>query len=290
MKITKKTAFFLLSFFIVLAYFIYKKWPDRSIKVVFCDVGQGDSILIQQGFFQVLLDSGKDDRVLGCLGYVLPFWDRVIEVGIVSHFDSDHMGYFGEVMGMFSWKEIYSLQSTKKTLQVQRLLEAFERAISYGTVAKQPVLGQTIVLPSGAKIIFLEVESFLKEKNIILSENDRTLGVLLEVGDKKWLFTGDGEDTWESSLLEIGVLPQVDVLKIGHHGSLTSSSVNFLERVAPELAVISVGSNSFGHPHKETLDNLQERGVKILRTDKSGDIIFSTNGEQIWIDEVRKRP
>jgi len=288
MKLSNKTIFCLFLFFAIFLFFLILKWPDKSIKITICDVGQGDSILIQQGFFQLLIDSGRDDRVLGCLGSVLPFWDRVIEVGIVTHFDTDHMGYFGEIMGMFQWQELYFLQPRKTSAEIKSLLEVFSQANELGTYLKEPILGQTIVLPSGAKVTLLEITSINQSKT--LSENNRSVGTLLEYGKTKWLFTGGGEVDWEESLLAKSILPQVDVLKIAHHGAETSSSLKFLDKLQPKIAVISVGKNSYGHPQGSVLDLLIQTGSLIFRTDESGDITFSSDGENIWLDKLSKRP
>ena len=103
-------------------------------------------------------------------------------------------------------------------------------------------------------------------------------------------FTGDGEVDWEESLLAKSILPQVDVLKIAHHGAETSSSLKFLDKLQPKIAVISVGKNSYGHPQGSVLDLLIQTGSLIFRTDDSGDITFSSDGENIWLDKLSKRP
>lgn len=287
MKNGKKVIILFLLIVIIFSIFVIKKWPDRSIKVVFCDVGQGDSILIQQGFFQVLIDSGKGDRLLGCLGHILPFWDQTIEVVLVTHFDDDHSGFFGEIMGIFNVKEIYYTNMSENKGLVKGFLGENHQS-KYRIQQKQPILGQTIVLPSGGKLTFLEVESFYEPNS--LSKNDQTLGLLLEYGQTKWIFTGDGEGEWENTLLDFYPLPEVDVLKVGHHGSETSTGNEFLNRIFPKTAVISVGKNSFNHPSELILQKLEEFGAQIFRTDQMGDIVFITNGEHIFIDEMRKRP
>jgi len=288
MKLSNNRLILVFLIFMFLLFFIYKKWPDRSIKITYCDVGNGDSILIQQGFFQLLIDSGRDDRLLGCLGHVLPFWDQVIEVGIISHFDDDHMGYFGEIMGIYRFKELYLFYPNKDTETVKGFLEVLDKAKAAGLLVKQPVLGQSIVLSSGAKITFLEVNSLLGVEN--LTENDRSLGLLLETAKTSWLFTGDGEGEWERLLLSNNYLPQVDVLKVGHHGSRTSSSAEFLNQVMPKLAVISVGKNSYGHPAEEVFTELNGSGSKILRTDEKGDITLAIDDEQIIFAKFNHRP
>ncbi|MCC6710890.1 MAG: hypothetical protein IT416_00885 [Candidatus Pacebacteria bacterium] len=288
MKLSNNRLILVFLIFIFLLFFIYKKWPDKSIKITYCDVGNGDSILIQQGFFQLLIDSGRDDRLLGCLGHVLPFWDQVIEVGIVSHFDDDHMGYFGEIMGIYRFKELYLFHPNKNTQTVKGFLEVLDKAKAVGLLVKQPVLGQSIVLPSGAKITFLEVNSLSAVEN--LTENDRSLGLLLETDQTSWLFTGDGEEEWERLLLKNNYLPQVDVLKVGHHGSKTSSRDEFLQQIMPKLAVMSVGKNSYGHPAEEIITKLNSFGSQILRTDEKGDITLTIDEEQIIFADFNQRP
>lgn len=288
MKLSNKRLILVVGFLTVFLFFVYRKWTDTSIKVTYCDVGNGDSILIQQDFFQFLIDSGKTDRVLGCLGHVLPFWDQVIEVGLISHFDEDHMGYFGEIMGIYRFKELYLIYPNKDTQVVKRFLASLNKAKTYGAIIKQPILGQSIVLPSGAKVTFLEVVSFSGAKD--LTENDRSIGLLLETGTTTWLFTGDGEGNWEKLLLEKNYFPQVDVLKVAHHGSKTSTNDNFLKLVKPKLAVISTGTNSFGHPHEAVLQKLENLGVQILRTDEKGDITLQLFNEQIVFQKFKKRP
>jgi len=288
MKLSNKHLIWAVVLLTIFLFFVYKKWIDISIKITYCDVGNGDSILIQQDFFQLLIDSGKTNRVLGCLGHVLPFWDQVIEVGLISHFDEDHMGYFGEIMGIYRFKELYLIYPNKDTQAVKQFLASLNKAKTYGAIVKQPILGQSIVLPSGAKVTFLEVVSLSVGKS--LTENDRSIGLLLETEATTWLFTGDGEGGWEKLLLEKSYFSQVDVLKVAHHGSKTSTSDNFLKLVKPKLAVISTGTNSFGHPHEEVLLKLENLGVQLLRTDEKGDITLQLFNEQIVFQEFKKRP
>src|SRR3990170_4365332 len=107
---------------------------------------------------------------------------------------------------------------------------------------------------------------------------------LLEYGQTSWLFTGDLEENGELLLVKSGLLPQVDVLKVGHHGSATSSSLEFLERIRPNISIISAGKgNSYGHPAPIALKNLQLIGSAILRTDQLGDIELVTDGDEIWV-------
>src|SRR3989338_259167 len=105
-------AFTILAFF---GFFVYRKWPDSSIKIVFCYVGQGDSILIQQGFFQVIIDSGRDDQVLGCLGNFLPEWDRSIEMMVLTHGYENHFVFFKEFLGLYAAQSLFFPDTDKDT-------------------------------------------------------------------------------------------------------------------------------------------------------------------------------
>jgi len=287
MKKFKKRLFYTAAILAFLGYFVYKKWPDSSIKVIFCDVGQGDSILIQQDFFQVLIDSGKDDRVLGCLGKFLPAWDRTIEVMILTHGDEDHIGFFEEILGLYDTKYLFFPATNKDTATLQALKEAILQEQANGAALKQPILGQSVRLPEGGWLTFLEKPG---ENPAAQSKNDRSIVFLLEYGRTSWLFTGDLEEKGELWLGASGLIPQVDVLKVGHHGSATSSSLVFLEKISPSLAVISAGrKNSYGHPAQSVLENLAAVGSAVLRTDQLGDIELATDGETIWVQSTGLR-
>jgi len=277
-------AFTILAFF---GFFVYRKWPDSSIKIVFCDVGQGDSILIQQGFFQVIIDSGRDDQVLGCLGNFLPEWDRSIEMMVLTHGDEDHIGFFEEILGLYDAQYLFFPDTDKDTGTVAGLKEAISREQQDGTILKQPILGQSVRLPSGAIITFLESPGEIPPP---VTENDRSIVLLLEYGNTRWLFTGDLEEKGESILVQNALLPQVDVLKVGHHGSATSSSLDFLERIQPKWSVVSAGAgNSYGHPASSVLENLSAVGSVIFRTDQLGSIELATDGVKIWVQSTDRR-
>lgn len=288
MKKSKNWVLFGFIFCLFFSYFIYEKWPDSYVQIIFCDIGQGDSILIQQGFFQVLIDSGPDDRVLGCLGKFIPPWDRIIELIILTHGDADHIGYFSEILSLYQAKYIFFPDTPKNTATVKGLKEAIDQELQDGAFLKRPILGQSVSLPSGGTLTFLERPGKLPPG---ASENDRSIVCLLEYGQTRWLFTGDLEEKGEISLLKHGLLPQVDGLKVGHHGSASSSSLDFLKKLQPQLAAISVGAkNTYGHPTAKALGNLQTVGSVVLRTDQLGDIETATDGQRIWIQSTSHRP
>lgn len=287
MNKAKKRSFLFILFLTIFSFFVWEKWPDESMKVTFCDVGQGDSILIQRDFFQILIDSGKNDQLLGCLGRSLPVWDRTIEVIIMTHADEDHIGYFGEILGIYETKFIFFPDTPKNTRTVNDLKEAISQELAQGARLKEPILGQTVGFPSGGKVTFLNLSG---DKTQGLTENGRSIVFLLEYQSTKWLFMGDLEEKGELSLLKKGLLTQVNVLKVGHHGAATSSTVDFLEATFPQVSVISVGkNNSYGHPTQLVLENLRKIGSRILRTDQLGDIELITENGKIWLQSTLKR-
>jgi competence protein ComEC len=286
MKNSKKALFAAIAFLVFLINYSFKKWPDSSIKIIFCDVGQGDSVLIQQDFFQILIDSGRENQVLNCLGSFLPVWDRTIDVVILTHADDDHIGFFEEILGIYDTKYIFFPKSDKDTQSARGVKEAISQEIAEGSFLKRPVLGQSVRFPSGGLLTFLEREF---KQGSEISENDSSIVFLLEYGKTRWLFTGDLEAPGENILRKNGLLPRVDVLKVGHHGSNTSSTTEFLAKTLPGISIISAGAgNSYGHPAAEVLRNLEKIDSHILRTDQLGNIEMASDGEKIWLQSTGK--
>jgi len=305
----KKGLVFLL--FIYFAWQFLAKMPDKSVYLIACDVGQGDAILIQQGFFQVLIDAGPDDSVTSCLEKYLPFTDKKIDVLVLTHYDSDHIGGFAAIAKQYQFANIFAPLSDYKESEVfLELNELFSQMIMKGTRVKQPILGQqiayrdssledsapsilfTFLTPAFLEYDFLEninffqAESRLPEtllsadnpKNLANSSstestNDRSIALLMEYGQLRVFLSGDLEEGGELSILQSALIDRVDILKVAHHGSKTSSSGVFLSQVLPELAIISVGKNNkFNHPSPEVLDNFQAISSQIVRTDQNGDV------------------
>lgn len=267
--------------------FIHQNWPDQSVHLTFCDVGQGDAILIHRGFFQVLIDSSQDDRVLDCLGRFLPFWDRDLEVVIITHYHRDHVGGLESVLAIYHVQTLLTAEPppgfSEKTPTLMTQLAA---ALEQGTDWKRPFLGQTIRFDSSLVPMTLEVLQALPGKNQADEkwlENDRSIVTLLTVGGVKALFTGDLEAAGERLLVASGQLSPVDILKVGHHGSKTSTTPDLLERIRPKVAIISAGKrNSYGHPAPVTLANLAKWRVKVLTTADIGNIDIVTDGKTYW--------
>lgn len=237
---------------------VIRQLPDDKLHVVFCDVGQGDASLIIKGNFQVLIDTGpKKGGVVDCLGRHMPFWDKKIEVVLISHPQADHMGDLRQV------EEHY--QVGKKLLT-----SAAGDQIRYGD------LSFDILWPAASE-----------RENILGSSTDLnrlSTVVSLNYGRLRALFTGDLGEVEERVLVDEGALNEITVLKVAHHGSKYSSSEEFLQATRPKWAVISVGEkNSYGHPAPAVLARLEAVGARLLRTDRDGEVEFVSDGRRIWL-------
>lgn len=270
----RKTIYVALSSLLTLSFillFIINSQRKQNLKVVFFNVGQGDSILISQGSKQLLIDGGKDGKLLlQELGEFIPFWDRKIETVIETHPDADHIGGLVEVFKSYEVQSIIKTeaQSDSQTFKVLEELIGNEKS-------------EIIEARSGEKIKFsqdAEVDIIFPLEKIaenIKDTNSASVTLKLAYGDNKFLFTGDLPIEQEKEILNKNVDVKADVLKVGHHGSKYSTSDEFMRAVSPSDAIISVGkNNSYGHPHADILKKLNENKINVLRTDEIGDIVY----------------
>lgn len=268
--------------------------PSNELKMVVCDVGQGDAILLTQGTNQVLIDGGKSgSKVLECLRRHIPFWDRKLEVIVVTNSDADHSGGLNSVIDRYDLIYFVSgegLQNTDILINLAnsvRVSDAIVVGVRQGDEIRVGRGGELILhvlwpneLKSKKVAIFTsefnneELEQILGESATRGDINEKSVVIDVEWGGKHVLLMGDSGEVTEKALLDEGLLRNVDVLKVGHHGSKYSSSLEFLMLVRPEIAVISVGKNSYGHPTSETINRLENVGAKVLRTDQEGDIVI----------------
>ncbi|MBI2935348.1 MAG: ComEC/Rec2 family competence protein [Chloroflexi bacterium] len=262
--------------------------PDGLLHVTVLDVGQGDAIFLQSpSGRQMLVDGGPDpQRLLRGLGDHMPFWDRTLDVGVLTHPDYDHLG------GLTA-----SLRRYRLGLVLERLLPGgsaryleWQQAVQerrVKSVAAQA--GQKLRLGDGVLVEVLHPPERLLEST---GADDNNNAVVLRVvyGGVSFLLASDVHRLAERYLLDSKVPLSATVLKVPHHGSRSSSSPAFIASVAPTVAVISAGSdNQFGHPHPETMETLtkllpQER---ILLTSKRGSIEFTTDGHRLWVKTQR---
>jgi competence protein ComEC len=246
--------------------FLILQWPDNRLHLIFCKVGQGDAILLEYGSYQILVDGGPDNSVLSCLGKAMPFWDRKIELVVLTHPEADHITGLIEVVKRYQVGKLVKTRAVNQTPEYEALMAA---------VASRKVLVETLTAGDKVSLKRLKLEilwPFNKGESFVKNFNQGSVVILGQYGSFWFLLTGDITATEEQTLINLGSLRPVTVLKVAHHGSKFSSSQKFLEAVRPKTAIISVGKNSFGHPTPEVLGRLKAVGAKILRTDEVGTV------------------
>ncbi len=245
---------------------------DRDVtRVVFLSVGQGDAILISQGMNQVLIDGGRDGRrLLSRLGRHVPFYDRTIETLIPTHPDADHIGGLSALLERYRVETVLDTGARTDTKSAFLFYRDLERE---GARAFPALRGTTLALPRGGKLSVLYPYTPLPAD--VPETNAGSVVARFEFGETSFLLTGDLPDE-ERFIPDLG---PATVLKAAHHGSQYSTSDALLGQVRPSEAVISVGENSYGHPHASVLTRLSAWGVAIHRTDTEGDIVYICRAE-----------
>ena len=269
---------FLLIFLLVLVIF---QLPKKRLELVFCDVGQGDATLVSWGEYQMLVDGGPDSSVLSCLGKSMPFWDRNIEVVVATHPQADHMTGLVEVLKRYRVDRFYMSKVENDIAEVRELKKVIvESGVEWGEL--DDGVGFRF---GGVELKVLHPFEISRSWSVIeVSDVNEVSTVLLgSLGKFDFLLTGDIGEGIEDQLRLMNRLKEVEVLKVAHHGSKYSTSEEFLEVVKPELAVISVGENRFGHPTREVLERLSGVGARVLRTDQEGRVRVISNGESWWV-------
>ena len=242
---------------------------DTSVDFVkITDVGQADSILIYSNGYSAVIDTGTEDNAADILEDLDSARINSIDALIITHLHTDHAG---------------ALPELAKRLQIDNLiipeLEYYAEAASLVKTAKQTVTAKggnayTAVQGMNFKIGEFTV-TVLAYYDDMQDENNKSVIVMAEIDGIKFLFTGDAESATEKALINDGLNIDCDVLKVGHHGSASSTSKEFLEKTTPQYAAISVGENNiYSHPSDSVVSALQNSGAQILRTDTDGDITF----------------
>jgi competence protein ComEC len=268
-KIIYSLILFLLMLVLVFSWIIYSSQSDKDLEVIFLDVGQGDSILIEQGNQQMLIDGGRSGKVLlEKLGKYIPFWDRQIEVVVETHPDADHVGGLIDVLKNYQVKKVIKTKAESNSQTFQALEEAIKNEGS-----------ENIEAMKGAKVTFSEkaTAEVVYPYSLLTNPqsdntNENSVSFILNYSGSKFFLGGDLPIEQEDGLN----LGKINFLKVSHHGSKYSTSDKFLENIQPEEAIISVGkNNTYGHPAPEVIARLAGKNIKILRTDEMGDIIYN---------------
>lgn len=260
--------------------FFLLNFKDNN-KVVFMDVSQGDAIYIRDNGFDILIDGGDGDLVIERLGEFLPFYDQVIELVVLTHPHLDHLG------GLIKVLERYEVKTVLETGVIceSEACKVWDQVIKEkGINRKIAVKGQKYILENSSLEILFPFQSILDKE--YENKNNSSIVSCLTFKDQTFLLTGDAESEVEEVLIKkrenFSACQDVDVLKLGHHGSKSSSIESFLDFVTPEEAIVSAGEdNQFNHPHFVTLEKLKNRQIKVFETSINGSIIYTflKNGE-----------
>ncbi|MBI2451359.1 MAG: MBL fold metallo-hydrolase [Parcubacteria group bacterium] len=276
--------------FLILANFliwtsVFSKAESRFLRVYFFDVGQGDAIFIETpGNNQILIDGGPTDRIMEKLGRTMPFYDHSIDLIILTHPHADHVSGLINVLKNYEVKMILMSDVSYNTAEYQEFLRLVKEK-NIPVIFAEPMRWR---LSSGVILDILNPAQDLQGISLKNVHDGAVVGQL-KYGRNIFLLTSDIEENIEKQLvLAYGDSLNSDILKVGHHGSKTSSSPEFLKTVSPKISVISTGrKNRYGHPHQITLDRLREIGSQIFRADLDGDIEIKSNGDIMEIDLSR---
>lgn len=268
---------------LLLNVFIFAGFPvssaPKDLKVVFLDIGQGDSIFIESpSGLQMLIDAGQNKKVLEELSKVMSFDDRSIDVVLATHPDADHIGGIPFVFEQFDIDTYISTTNTSETATFKRVEDSVSD--EEGVVRLRAKRGMFFDLGAGVIVTVLFPDRDVANED----SNDSSIIVLLSYGEIEFLLTGDSPQSVENYLVGLdGEALEAEILKLGHHGSKTSTSKLFLDAVTPKYAVISAGvDNRYGHPHKEVVDLVAGQDITIRSTAENGAITFLSDGVGVW--------
>ena len=245
---------------------------DVLLRVDFLNVGQADCALLSTNGHYMVIDGGNNGDADTILSYLEGQGVEKLDAVVGTHPHEDHIGSLDAIINHFDVDAVYmpKIMHTSKTFE-----DVLDAVANKGLKIKSPSPGDTIDF-NGLEIEVLGPQREYKDFN------NNSIVLKVNAGETAFLFTGDAEETAEKDILQADYDLQADVLKVGHHGSSTSSSQAFLQAVKPKYAVISVGvGNSYHHPEEEALQRLQSIGAEIYRTDLQGNIVCTTDGKNI---------
>jgi len=250
-----------------------KAGAKGQLKVHFIDVGDADCILIEQGNKSMLIDAGNNSDEDAIKKHLQKLGISKLDVVVGTHVDEDHIGSMDAVINDFDIGKIYMPESNGKTKYLEDVLCAVRKKELQIT---PPVAGESFKLGDASCTILAPVSSAYEKIN------NYSIVIKLKYGNTSFLFTGDAESLSEREMMRRGFDLSADVIKLGHHGSIRSTTDEFLGRVNPKYAVIMVGrKNNYRHPHKRTMEKLKAKGIKVYRTDEHGTIIAVSDGKSI---------
>ncbi len=277
-KNPKLVKYFAIALFLIaaLVWIGFFQLEDNRLHIYFFDVGQGDSILVKTpDDHKILIDGGPDNKVLAYLGEKLPFWDRKIDLVVLTHPHADHISGLVEVLKNYKVGEVIATGVIHTSAEYLKFLDLIKESNVKFTPA---LIGQKYKFGKIRLEVLYPFEVLAGQR--VEDLNNSSVVTRLKYRDFSVLFCGDISQNLEDDLIS-NFNFQVNILKVPHHGSKTSLSDKFLEVVSPEVAVISVGKNKFGHPAGEVLNKL--KNTRILRTDVDGTIEIASDGQSYEI-------
>lgn len=251
--------------------FILKRPATDKLLVAFLSVGQGDAVLIRTADEKdVLIDAGPDRSVLARLAQILPWYDRELDMIVLTHNHLDHYA------GIIALLEKYKVGQVVVSAVSEPLPQELALALAEHKVAYQKIeAGAEVKLDERVSLRAL----WPKSGAVITEMNDRSLVMELVSGQVKFLLGGDSGIAVEDELMKNNLVREVDVFKLSHHGSDTANGQAFLELLSPRWVVVQAGSgNSFGHPNRRILKRAERVGARVLRNDVDGTVVFESDG------------
>ncbi len=246
---------------------------EGKLQIHFIDVGQADAILIKQDEHYMLIDAGKNDSEERLVNYLKEQKITKFDYIIGTHAHEDHIGGMDKVIDSFEVDNIFFPKQTATT----KTFESFVKSVkSKDKKLYAPNSGESFNFGDATfKVLAPNLQKYDESNNY-------SIVIKLTYKNKSFLFMGDAEELSENEILKNNYDLKCDVIKLGHHGSRSSTSTKFLNEVMPSAAVISAGKdNDYGHPHKETMIKLQRANIPVYRTDESGTIILFSDGDNI---------
>ena len=273
----------LIKIFLILLLVIYVNGCAREklFSVHIIDIGQGDSIFIQTlEDKRILIDAGDEEAEHTIYSYLKRRGVKKIDVLIATHPDTDHIGSMDYIIDKFKISHFYMPNAKTDSEAFYNLLDSCkEKNLKIEYLTKGDVL----------KIDGSTTMEILSPSKITDKNNLNSIVSLLNYKGYEFLFTGDAEKENESEILSSCNLPDIEFLKAGHHGSSSSSTDEFIEKLKPEAVAISCGyNNDYGHPHRSVLDTFRENGAVVYRTDKNGSLVFYCDENGIFTKKKYK--
>ncbi|HSR04151.1 MAG TPA: MBL fold metallo-hydrolase [Proteiniclasticum sp.] len=247
---------------------------NTPVKVHYIDIGQGDSIFIEINEKNILIDAGEEEHASTIIAYLRTYDVEKLDLVFLTHPHEDHIGGMGEVLSEFEIGEFYMPNKELVTRSFIRMTTALDQKNTPRDFLK-----------GGMEFEFgesIRLQILSPNKDSYLNPNNYSSIMRLVVGDNAFLFTGDAEEIVETEVIRTGVELKSDVLKAPHHGSKTSSSEPFLEKVAPAYIVVTSGlGNDHNLPSPEILERYKNIGAKTLLTEEMGSLVFAANGKEV---------